>query len=120
MTRTRVVFFAILLAAVGLGLFLIWRSPAPPGTPGEKQITGDPIPEPPLAAPVEVVIANAQTKQRWFEDLAASFQAEGRKTSKGNPIKIISKPVLSGGSMDDILAGKLKPVVWSPGVASWV
>ena len=120
MTRTRVVFFAILLAAVGLGLFLIWRSPAPPGTPGEKQITGDPAPEPPLAAPVEVVIANAQTKQRWFEDLAASFQAEGRKTSKGNPIKIISKPVLSGGSMEAILGGKLTPVAWSPGVASWV
>ncbi len=120
MTRTRVVFFTILLAAVGLGLFLVWRSPAPPGPSGGKEIAGGTIPEPPLSAAVEVVIANAQTKQRWFEDLAADFHAEGRKTSKGNPIKIISKPVLSGGSMEAILAGKLTPVAWSPGVASWV
>ena len=89
MTRTRVVFFTILLAAVGLGLFLIWRSPAPPETPGEQQITASPVPEPRSRGPVEVLIANATTKQRWFDDLAATFEAEGRKTSKGNPIKII-------------------------------
>jgi len=121
MTRTRVVFFTILLAAIGLGSYLLWvgYKPPPPVAP-QNPADSSAIPVPAPTGAVEVLIANAQTKQRWFADLAANFQAEGRKTSKGNPIKITSKPVLSGGSMDDILGGKLKPVVWSPGVASWV
>jgi Ca-activated chloride channel homolog len=118
MTRTRAVFLVIVLAALGLGSYLLWvgKQPVPPQKPDETPAAATP----PASAPVEVLIANASTKQRWFAELAASFQAQGKKTSRGNPIVIISKPVLSGGSMEDILNGKLKPVVWSPGVASWV
>jgi Ca-activated chloride channel family protein len=118
MARTRAVFFTILLAAVGLGSYLFWvgqKAPPQPETPSSPM-----VPAPPAADAVEVLIANATTKQRWFVDLAAAFEAEGHKTSKGNPIRITSKPVTSGGSMEDILAGKLKPVAWSPGVSSWV
>jgi Ca-activated chloride channel family protein len=121
MTRTRAVFFAILLAAGGLGAYLLWvgnkpAQPVAPQNPGESSAA----PAPAASGAVEVVIANALTKQRWFADLAKNFAAEARKTGKGNTIMITSKPVSSGGSMDDILSGKSKPVVWSPGVASWV
>ena len=117
MTRTRAVFFTILLAAVGFGAYLLWVY-KPPSAPPESSAESPPAAEP--ARTVEVLIANAATKDRWFAELAANFQKEGRKTSKGNAITITSKSVTSGGSMEDILAGKLKPVAWSPGVASWV
>src|SRR5262249_26508153 len=120
MTKTRVVFFTILLAAIGLGSLLLWiRQPAPQQV--GPQSSPESVTTPPIEPDaVEVLIANASTKQRWFAELAKDFQAEGRKTSKGHAIVITAKPVLSGGSMDDILNGKLKPVAWSPGVSSWV
>jgi Ca-activated chloride channel homolog len=67
-----------------------------------------------------VIIANASTKQRWFEDVIAAFETKGIVTASGRTIKIESQPVLSGGSLQDLLDGKLKPTVWSPGSASWV
>ena len=118
MNRTRVVFFTILLAAVAVGIGSIIWPPRPPVDPG-TQSKSEPATQPPPGV-VEVVIANALTKQHWFEELAKAFQAEGRKTSEGSSIVIASQPVSSGTSMDDILKGKLKPVVWSPGTASWV
>lgn len=119
MTRTRAVFFTILLAAVGFGAYLLWVY-KPPSAPPESSAESPPAAEPAPAATVEVLIANAATKDRWFAELAANFQNEGRKTSKGHAITITSKSMTSGGSMEDILAGKLKPTAWSPGIASWV
>ena len=71
---------------------------------------------------VEVTIASSVTKQKWLEEMVDEFHDLGKKTSRGS--KIVLKPgekgVLSGGSMLKILDGRLKPVVWSPGAASWV
>ena len=72
------------------------------------------------AQPITLTIASSSTKQKWMEEVVANFHAEGKTTSRGAKISVEVTPVLSGGSMNAILGGKLKPVVWSPGAESWV
>ena len=55
-----------------------------------------------------------------METVAANFQAADIRTSSGKRIVVDIEGVLSGGSMNKILDGDLKPVVWSPGAVSWV
>ncbi len=78
---------------------------------------------PPFEMPhgsVLVTIASSSTKQKWMEAVVEKFHAEGKETSEGSRIQVQVTDVLSGGSMIKILDGNLKPVVWSPGAASWV
>lgn len=74
----------------------------------------------PTSKELVLTIANSDTKQEWLDKVIPLFHAEGKATSKGTKIRVEAIPVLSGGSMNDILEGKLKPIVWSPGVESWV
>jgi Ca-activated chloride channel family protein len=73
-----------------------------------------------VAPQITLTIASSSTKQKWMEKVIANFHADGKTTSSGAKISVKVTPVLSGGSMNAILDGKLKPVVWSPGVESWV
>ena len=69
---------------------------------------------------VLVTIASSVTKQKWMEAVIEKFHAEDVETSNGSRIQVQVSGVLSGGSMGNILDGKLKPVVWTPGAVSWV
>jgi len=69
---------------------------------------------------VVLTIASSSTKQQWMEQVATRFQTEGKTTTSGKKISIQINSVSSGGSTEDILANKLKPVVWSPGSDAWV
>jgi Ca-activated chloride channel family protein len=69
---------------------------------------------------VLLTIASSSTKEEWLNQVVARFNAEGHKTSAGKTIKVESTHVTSGDSMNDILAGELMPVAWSPGDRSWV
>lgn len=70
--------------------------------------------------PVRVAIASSVTKQRWVEDAAERFKADGIRTASGAPVEIEVTPVLSGDSMLQIVDGTLQPTVWSPGESAWV
>jgi len=59
---------------------------------------------------VDVFIASAVTKQGWLEAAVREFQKAGITTSDGAKIRFQVDPVLSGGSMRDILSGKIEPV----------
>lgn len=115
MTRTRRTFFAMIaITAIGIGAMS-----------GVKQLgilSGIPDPIAAITAPaaVEITIASSVTKQRWMEAAVARFQAADIRTASGLPIAIKVTGVLSGGSMESILAGHSKPVVWSPGESSWI
>ena len=125
MSQTRLVFMAIMviagliiLAIVGGMLFFAQNDE---NGPGQSETTGsfsraDDLP----ADNVLLSIASSSTKQRWLEEVVANFELEGKVTSSGDKIVVEVVPVLSGGSMNDILAGNLQPVVWSPGAESWV
>jgi Ca-activated chloride channel family protein len=68
---------------------------------------------------IVVEVHSSNTKQDWMEQVATAFNAAGY-TVDGKPIVVTLKHVGSGTSMTDILDGKDKPVVWSPGSAPWV
>ena len=115
MTRTRRTFFAMIaVTAIGIAVML--------GARHLGMVTGIPDPIAAITAPaaVELTISSSVTKQRWMEAAAERFGAAGITTSAGQPISIKVTGVLSGGSMESILGGRSKPVVWSPGEASWI
>jgi Ca-activated chloride channel family protein len=118
MNRARVVFWVVVLVAVlvvGVGLVAqtIGRISQGSGTPPAPSAT--PLP----AGAVVIEVQSSNTKEDWMNQVIDSFHAEGH-TVNGKPIIVEVVHVGSGSSMDDILAGKAKPVVWSPGSNPWV
>ena len=117
MNRTRAVFALIVLGAlliVGAGLLLqvVNQESA---EDDDSANAGTPLP----ADAVVVEIHSSNTKQDWMEQVVASFSAGGH-TVNGKPIAVTVAHVGSGSSMNDILDGKIEPLVWSPGSDLWV
>lgn len=69
--------------------------------------------------PVEISVYSSDTKEEWIDAAATAFNARQVRTSKGRAIRVTVYHVKSGGSMQDILAGKIQPTAWSPGEQSW-
>ena len=69
---------------------------------------------------VLVSLASSNTKQDWLDAVVAQFNAEGRTLDSGEQIVAEVTHVTSGGSMNDIMDGRIQPVAWSPGDGSWV
>ena len=117
MNRTRAVFALIVLGAlliVGAGLLL--QVVNQKSTEDDDSANaGTPLP----ADAVVVEIHSSNTKQDWMEQVVASFSAGGH-TVNGKPIAVTVAHVGSGSSMNDILDGKIEPLVWSPGSDLWV
>ena len=114
MNRTRRLFLSMLgLTAAGLAIIY--------ATSAHNPLTGVDLGLPGMASAehVHVTVATSVTKKKWLEAAAARFMAANAATKSGKPIDIEIKGVLSGDSMQQILAGELKPVVWSPGEESW-
>jgi hypothetical protein len=111
MNRTRRNFLIIIgLAVAGVLAMANWPPYAPPIEKIELVRPGS----------VLVMISSSVTKQKWMEAVMEKFESEEITTANGKKIIVRTTGVLSGGSMWDILAGKLKPVAWSPGAVSWV
>jgi Ca-activated chloride channel family protein len=120
MSRTRVVFALIVLGAlfiVGIGLLL--QLVGQESTEDEPAVGDQAAATRPPANAVVVEIHSSNTKQDWMNQVVASFNAGGY-TVNGKPIAVTVAHVGSGSSMNDILTGKIKPVVWSPGSDLWV
>jgi Ca-activated chloride channel family protein len=115
MNRTRAVFTVILVATVlfiGVALVIQFLG----GEDSENADEPTPLPE----GTVLVSIASSNTKQNWLNQVVADFNDEGFETPGGLAIVAEVDHVTSGGSMNDILDGNKRPVVWSPGDPSWV
>ncbi|MGD9101016.1 MAG: VWA domain-containing protein [Anaerolineae bacterium] len=115
MNRTRVVFVVIILGALSivcLGFAAQFLSEL--GAEDEAD-AGTPLP----AGAVVVEIHSSNTKQDWMDQVVASFNAGGH-TVNDKPIVVTVAHVGSGSSMNNILDGKIQPVVWSPGSDLWV
>jgi Ca-activated chloride channel family protein len=114
MDRTRVIFILIIVVAVlivGIGGVLRLIS----SNFGSDSAEGTPIP----ADAVVVEIHSSNTKEDWMNQVVASFN-EGGHTVNGKQIVATVFHVGSGSSMNNILDGKILPVVWSPGSDLWV
>ena len=119
MNRTRVVFIFIIAIAVVIifgALFVQFVGNLVDG--GSSAESEEPTPLP--AGSVLVSIASSNTKESWMDQVVEQFNAAGFETSAGNAIIAEVSHVTSGGSMNAILDGNLKPVAWSPGDPSWV
>ncbi len=124
MDRTRAIFIAIvglaLLLVCGIGFFSVasnlFNGTNSTDTPASSFTDPDNVPSGVVLLP----IASSNTKRDWLDQVVESFNAAENKTAAGNVIKAEVKHVTSGGSMNAILDGELKPVVWSPGDQSWV
>lgn len=117
MNRTRVVFAfiilgALMIIAVGLLIQIVGQQATQDDTPS---IAGTPVP----AGAIVVEIHSSNTKEDWMNQVVASFNA-GAFEVNGKPIAVTVAHVGSGSSMNNILDGKIRPVVWSPGSDLWV
>jgi Ca-activated chloride channel homolog len=116
MDRTRLIFVLIILGALGIaGLGLVVQFIASRGDQATPEVVGTPLP----AGAVVVEIHSSNTKQDWMDQVVESFNAGGH-TVNGKQIVATVAHVGSGSSMNDILEGKIQPVVWSPGSDLWV
>jgi len=114
MDRTRVIFLAIIVVAiliVGIGLTVRLID----SIVGSDTEEGTPLP----ANALVLEVHSSNTKEDWMDQVIASFNEAGY-TVNGKPIVVTVAHIGSGSSMNDILDGKVKPVVWSPGSDLWV
>jgi Ca-activated chloride channel family protein len=117
MDRTRAVFALIILGAlliVGAAI-LVQVLNQENKDDGSPTSVGTPLP----AGAVVVEIQSSNTKEDWMNQVVATFNT-GSHTVNGKPIAATVAHVGSGSSMNNILDGKIKPVVWSPGSDLWV
>ncbi len=110
----KLVLLLFLIACFYGAYYYFFRASTPADSSGTEAIAPLPL------GTLELSIASSSTKQKWMEQVAANFQAADIRTASGQRIQVKVSSVSSGGSAEAILAGKLKPVVWSPGSASWV
>jgi len=122
MNRTRAIFFAIiglaLLLVCGAVVFSLLNSEFGTDSSGPASTFSDPADVP--SGTALLTIASSNTKRDWLDLVVEQFNAEEHKTASGDVIQAEVTHVTSGGSMNDILDGRLTPVVWSPGDQSWV
>ena len=69
---------------------------------------------------IEVTLLSSSTKRDWLDQVVTQFNAENQRTAADKTIVVEVEHTRSGSSMNDIIQGKSKPVVWSPGDQSWV
>ncbi len=72
------------------------------------------------AGSLEISFYSSNTKEDWINVVTDAFNKAEIKTKSGKPVFVRVTHVTSGGSQQDILSGKIKPTVWSPGDQSWV
>jgi Ca-activated chloride channel family protein len=72
------------------------------------------------ASSVGVTVAYGSEKKTWLEEQAKAFAASGAKTKAGKPIRLDLKALGSGEAVQGILAGSLKPAVFSPASSAYI
>lgn len=119
LNRSQLIFVgAIVLAVLIVGAGLLLRSAS--NSSGSASPGNQPPSTALPAGSVEVSVESSNTKEDWMKIMAEKFNASGARASSGHPIVVTVKHGGSGTAMDDILAGKSKPVVYSPGTYVWI
>jgi len=116
MNRTRIIFFVIIGAAIFMASWVL-KSNVPTAPNAEAEADASPQT---ATNVVHISIASSSTKQSWMSQVVTDFHASGATLATGQTIRVHVNPVSSGGSTQALLNGTLKPVVWSPGVSSWI
>jgi Ca-activated chloride channel homolog len=108
--RSLVAALAIALAACSLKR----KSADPKASPEPSVATG-------IVEPVTtLVIAYGSEKKTWLEEAANTFNASAPRTASGKRIRVDGRVMGSGEAMQAILAGTLRPHVFSPASSAYV
>ncbi len=86
---------------------------------GPTSVKAGNTPAPPRGS-IAIDISSSNTKEDWMNTMVERFNQQQVKLSSGEAIFVRVIHVTSGGSQKDILDGKSKPAVWSPGDQSWI
>ena len=74
----------------------------------------------PQGAAVRITVAYGSEKKTWLDEQAKAFQASGPRTKSGRPVELELTAMGSGQAVQGIVAGTLKPHVFSPASALYV
>ncbi len=80
----------------------------------QSGINGSSASTTPPANQVDVLFVYGSEKQDWIDSITPAFNDERHTLPDGKIIHITTKPMGSGESKDDILAGRVQADVWSP------
>lgn len=69
--------------------------------------------------PVTLSMYYGSEKELWIKDVVADFNSH-QLTACDGPITVKATPIGSGDSMQQILAGTIKPDIWSPAGRVWL
>ena len=69
--------------------------------------------------PVRLTIVYGSEKKQWVEEIVPIFMAEWNSTH-GTVLVVEAVPMGSRSSLNQIIMGQIKPVVWSPASSIWL
>src|SRR5262249_18040442 len=69
---------------------------------------------------LELVFPYGSEKEKWINEVTASFNRSGTKTSSGKGIFVRALPMGSGETIDNILSGRLQAHIASPASAAFI
>jgi Bacterial extracellular solute-binding protein len=98
------------LAVTSLGFLLSCKSK--PKSAGE-------VVEAPINA-LELVLTYGSEKEKWINEVTATFNRDGHRTSTGKPIFVRAIPMGSGEAIDEVLEGRRQPHIISPASAAFI
>lgn len=79
-----------------------------------------PVQAKPEPSPVALVVAYGSEKKTWLEEQAKRFQATNAKTKSGKLIQIKTLAMGSGEAVQSIVAGEIKPHIFSPASSAYI
>jgi Ca-activated chloride channel family protein len=89
-----------------------------PAPPAAARADSNPAAPPPGA--VTILIAYGSEKKTWLEEQIAAFNATSPRLAAGAPLFVKGQAMGSGEAVEEILAGRLHPAVFSPASAVYV
>jgi Ca-activated chloride channel homolog len=108
----------IALAAVAVLIAVVARGGGDEGADGRTAAGPATTSGAPSRAGLRLSFAYSPEKEKLIAPLVARFNAE-RHRAGGATVQVDARVVSSGQAMDDIAAGRLKPVMWSPASSLW-
>jgi Ca-activated chloride channel family protein len=109
--QSRLPYFSLLFVLVSV--FLTQGCKTPSQSPKEKSAVA------PRGA-LELVFPYGSEKEKWINDVTATFNQSGAKTAGGKPIFVRALPMGSGESIDNILAGRMQAHLVSPASGAFI
>jgi Ca-activated chloride channel family protein len=69
---------------------------------------------------LELVFPYGSEKEKWITDVTGAFNRSGQKTKSGKTIFVTARPMGSGETIEEVLAGRIKAHIMSPASAVFI